>query len=171
MNKAISWFQARAENVAVGLLTVMFLSFILQIMFRYVFNNPLSWTLELSLTTWLWLVFWGGAFNLKNSDHVRFDIIYVESGLKVRRVLALVSAIAIVAGLVTAFPATVDFISFKKIRTSSAMDIRMDVVFSVYIIFAVGVAANYCLRILAIARGRDPDAHAQPPADWHSVCV
>jgi C4-dicarboxylate transporter, DctQ subunit len=163
VTKTITWLQARAENVAVGLLTVMFLSFILQIVFRYVLNNPLSWTLEMSLTTWLWLVFWGGAFNLKNSDHVRFDILYLESGLKVRRVLALVSAIAIVVGLLGALPATIDFISFKKIRTSSAMDIRLDYVFSVYLFFVVGVAGQYAIRAINVLRGRDPDASLTQP--------
>lgn len=44
------WLQRRADDVAVGLLTAMFLAFVLQITARYVFNYPLTWTLELCLT-------------------------------------------------------------------------------------------------------------------------
>jgi len=45
-----NWWQARADDVAVGLLTAMFLVFVLQITSRYVFNAPLEWTLEACLT-------------------------------------------------------------------------------------------------------------------------
>lgn len=57
MRTRLDWWQARADDVAVGLLTAMFLAFVLQITARYVVNYPLPWSLELSLTTWLWTVF------------------------------------------------------------------------------------------------------------------
>ncbi len=75
---ARNWLRNRADNVAVGLLTAMFVSFILQIFFRYVVNKPLSWTLEANLLTWRWTVFWVSAFLLPDRDHVRFDAIYVS---------------------------------------------------------------------------------------------
>ena len=37
---AARWLRRRAENIAVVFLTVMFLSFVLQILTRYVFNYP-----------------------------------------------------------------------------------------------------------------------------------
>ncbi|TPL82638.1 TRAP transporter small permease, partial [Mesorhizobium sp. B2-3-13] len=64
MSATIRWLQARADNVAVALLAAMFIAFILQIFTRYVINDPLGWTLEVCLTTWLWLVFWSSAFVL-----------------------------------------------------------------------------------------------------------
>ena len=45
-----------AEGVAVGLLTALFVFFIVQIVSRYVFNRPLGWTTEACLLSWLWLV-------------------------------------------------------------------------------------------------------------------
>ena len=54
-----------------GLLTAMFVSFIVQIASRYVFNYPVDWTLELCLTTWLWVVFWEAAFLLDQMGIVR----------------------------------------------------------------------------------------------------
>ena len=42
MSASKHWLQARADDVAVGLLTAMFLAFILQITSRYVFNAPLE---------------------------------------------------------------------------------------------------------------------------------
>lgn len=157
MRSLIRWLHARTENIAVGLLAVMFLSFMLQIISRYVFNNPLGWTLEVCLTMWLWLVFWGSAFNLRDIDHIRFDMLYVEVNKRTRRMFALVSAVAIIAGLLAALPATIDYITFYKIKKSSTLRIRLDVVFSIYGIFVVAVVARYALRAWHLARGGDPD--------------
>ena len=157
MQAALRWLHARTENVAAAILAVMFLSFMLQIISRYVFNSPIGWTLELCLTTWLWLVFWVSAFNLRDVDHIRFDMLYLECGKRVRRVLAFVSAVAIVAGFVAALPATFDYITFYKIKSSTTLHIRLDVVFSVYGIFALAIIARYVLRAWHLARGGDPD--------------
>jgi len=50
------WLRRRAENVLAGLLVAMFLSFMTQIIARYVFNYPLGWTDEVSLVCWIWTV-------------------------------------------------------------------------------------------------------------------
>jgi C4-dicarboxylate transporter DctQ subunit len=154
---ALRWLHARAENVAVGLLTVMFLSFMLQIISRYVFNSPIGWTLEVCLTTWLWLVFWTSAFCLEDRDHVRFDMLYLMANRRVQRIFALVTAVAIAGGILAALPATLDYITFYKIKKSATLRIRLDIVFSVYAIFAVAIIARYGLRAWSLARGRDPD--------------
>lgn len=151
------WLVARADNVAVGLLTAMFLSFILQIFSRYVINQPLGWTLEACLLAWLWTVFWGAAFLLEDKDHVKFDILYSSVRPRVKRVFALLSAIAIVAALATSLPATADFIAFMKIEKTSLLGIRFDYVFSVYLIFAVALIGRYLLRAVIVLRGGDPD--------------
>lgn len=155
MSAALRWLQARADNVAVGLLTVMFLSFILQIVSRYVFDSPIGWTLELCLTTWLWLVFWEGAFLLDDRDHVRFDMLYLSARKRLRRVLAIVAALGIIVGLIAAMPATYDYITFYKIKKSSTLHIRLDYVFSIYGIFAVAVVTRYLVRLWHLVRGRD----------------
>lgn len=160
MHAATRWLHARTENVAAGILAAMFLSFMLQIVSRYAFNSPIGWTLEVCLTTWLWLVLWTSAFNLRDVDHVRFDMIYMAGNRRVRRVFALVSAIAIVAGFVAAMPATIDYITFYKIKKSATLRIRLDVVFSVYAVFATAVIVRYAMRIWQLARRRDPDAEA-----------
>ncbi len=148
--------------MAVGLLTVMFLTFIVQIVSRYVLDAPVGWTVELCLTTWLWLVFWGSAFCLEDRDHVKFDILYASGSVRVRRVFALVSAAALVAGLLAALPATWDYVTFYRIKKSSTLHIRLDYVFSVYLIFAVATIARYALRAVRLLRGGVPDA---PPVD------
>jgi TRAP-type C4-dicarboxylate transport system permease small subunit len=151
---ALSWLRRRAENVAVALLAAMFIAFLLQIFTRYVINAPLGWTLEVCLTCWLWIVFWGAAFNLDDRDHVKFDVIYVGVSRRAQRVLAFVSAVAIVAGFAAALPASIDYITFYKIKSSATLHIRLDVVFSVYAVFAISIIVRYAVRAWKLARGR-----------------
>ena len=156
------WLHNRARDVAVAMLTVMFLSFMLQIFFRYVMRDPLGWTQEVCLTMWLWLVFWSSAFLLKDREHISFDILYLAVSSRVRRIFALVSAIALAAGFLAALPASYDYVDFMSIRRTSSLRIQLDIVFSVYIIFAVAVIARYSIRAFALARGADPDADTGP---------
>ena len=166
MTAAVNWLRGRAENMAVGLLAAMFISFILQIFYRYVVNEPLTWTLEACLLTWLWLVFWGAAFLLRDRDHVRFDIFYAGVSPGLRRLFALISAVAIVAGFASAFPATYDFISFMSIESSSSLGIRLDYVFAAYLLFAAAVIIRYALRTIRLVRGLPVDP--PEPAGLHT---
>ena len=82
------WLRRRAENVAVALLSLMFASFIIQIFFRYVLNNPVGWTEEVIVTTWLWTVLWGAAFILGEAEEVLVerprlgDVVHIERDVR-----------------------------------------------------------------------------------------
>ncbi len=64
-----------AEWVAAGLMAVIFVSFLIQIVFRYAFNFPVGWTSELSVVCWLWLVLWGAGFMLKEHEEIRIKAV------------------------------------------------------------------------------------------------
>jgi len=151
------WLEARAGNVAAALLGAMFLAFVVQIVFRYVLNYPLGWTLEACLTFWLWAVFWGAAFVLEDSDHVRFDVVLSSAGPGARRLMELVSSAAIALAFAASLPATIDYVTFYKIKSSATLGIRLDFVFSVYLLFAVSMVVRYGLRCWRLLRGRAAD--------------
>src|SRR3954462_2626568 len=88
-----AWLRRRAENIAAGLLAAMFLAFVIQIVFRYVFNFPVGWTSELTVAPWLWLVLFGSAFVLSEHEEIRFDLLYSSVGPRVRAGMAIVSAL------------------------------------------------------------------------------
>jgi len=152
MNSQPSWWHKRAEDVAAILMGALFLSFVLQITFRYVFNKPLEWTLEACLTTWLWTVFWGCAFCLRDRDHVRFDILYNHVRPGNRRVFAGICALFMVVAMLAALPGTWDFVSFLTIKKSPSLRIPLAYVFSIYIVFMVAVILMYAGRLWHIVR-------------------
>ena len=56
-----SWLRRRADDIAVALMALMFVSFLLQIGFRYFLNQPLGWTDEVTVLCWVWAVLWCAA--------------------------------------------------------------------------------------------------------------
>ena len=153
MRSALTWLKARADNVSAALLAAMFAAFILQIFTRYVMNDPLGWTQEVCLTTWLWLVLWGSAFSLTERDQVRFDVLYHWVGYSTRRWFAIASAAALFAGFAASFPASLDYIVFYRIKRSATIGIRLDVVFSVYALFAAAVIVRNACELWRLLRG------------------
>ena len=158
LQKTGAWLRRRAENVAAGLLAVMFVAFLVQIAFRYFFNLPVGWTSELSVITWLWLVLWGAAFVVKESEEIRFDLVYGAVGPRTRRVMGIITGVAIVILYGASLPATVKYVSFMKVEKTSYLKIPFDWLFSIYAIFLLAVIARYLWLLWHLLRGEDPDA-------------
>ncbi|MGL5448343.1 MAG: TRAP transporter small permease [Rhabdaerophilum sp.] len=157
MTKILGRLRLAALDIAALLLGALFIVFLIQIGARYVFNAPALWTLEACLTLWLWVVFWGGAFVLQEKDHVRFDMLYLSVSKRTQRVFALISAIAIAAGMLAALPATWSYIDFYQIKRSAVLGIRLDIVFSIYGVFAIMMVLQYFWRAWLLTRGADPE--------------
>ncbi len=153
MRRIGKWLRLFADAVAVGLLTAIFLSFILQIVSRYIIQKPLGWTLEASLLGWLWLVFWSGAFTLREDDHVRFTVLYDMARPGLKKLYLSIAAICIAGALIVSLPATWDFVSFMKIEKTSLLKFRFDFVFSIFLIFSVATIVRYLWRLVGVLRG------------------
>ncbi|MCX7324256.1 MAG: TRAP transporter small permease subunit [Hyphomicrobiales bacterium] len=157
MSGLIGRLRMAALDIAALMLGALFVIFLIQIAARYLFGSPLLWTLEACLTLWLWVVFWAGAFVLQEKDHVRFDVLYGAVRPRVQRWFALISAVAISGGFLAALPATWSYIDFYQIKRSSVIGIRLDIVFSIYGIFAAMLTVRYAWRAWLLWRGADPD--------------
>ena len=116
------------------MLGAMFLAFILQVVFRYLLNLPIGWTHEISVMLWVWLVLWGAAFVVRENEEIRFDLIYGSVGPNARRIMCLVTAVALVV-LRMSLPAVVDYVTFMKVERTAYLKVRFDFLFSIYVIF------------------------------------
>src|SRR3954468_7137564 len=106
--------QRVAEHVAVALIATMFVSFLLQIVFRYVLNRPLGWTEEVTVLCWVWVVLWGASFIVADADEVRFDIVYNMVSPRVRRVFTILASVALIVLITLSLPATWRYVVFMK---------------------------------------------------------
>jgi C4-dicarboxylate transporter, DctQ subunit len=146
-----------AEGVLAALLGVMFFAFMVQIVFRYFFNYPIGWTIELTVITWLWMVLWGAAFVVKESEEIRIDLVTSLVGRRGRIVMAAVAGVAIIALYGISLPASWSYVTFMKVEKSSYLKIPMNWLFSIYILFLVAVIVRYVWLLVEICRGRGPE--------------
>ena len=158
VGKAVGLMRRRAENVVAALLAIMFVCFLIQIVFRYFFNFPIGWSSELSVITWLYMTLLGSTFWLKESEEVRFDLISGSLGPVGRRVLGLFVAVATVILFGMAMPATIKYVTFMKVESSSYLKIRLDILYSVYIVFASAVIVRYLWSIVTLLRSEPEEA-------------
>ncbi len=130
----------------------MFGTFVLQVFMRYVFNLPLQWSLEFDLVVYIWIVFWGAAFLVRPSEHIRFNLVYDNVPLHIRRILAIFGALVIGAAFMIALPATFDFVSFMAIESTPVIRWRFDIVFSVFLVFMVALIVRLAWQLACLLR-------------------
>jgi C4-dicarboxylate transporter DctQ subunit len=153
-----AWLHARAENLLAAMLAVMFTVFILQIFFRYIVNLPVGWTHEISVIMWLWMVLFGTAFVVRDSEEIRFDILYAAVSDRTRRVMVVSTAIALIILFGISLPAVIDYVMFMKVEKTAYLKIRFDWLYSIYAIFAVAaIVRQFWLGYQAIW-GKGPEA-------------
>lgn len=155
------WLYRRAENILALMLGVMFFAFIAQIVFRYFFRLPTGWSSELTVIMWLWMVLWGAAFVAREDEEIRFDIL--SSGVRpaLRRILTVITSLALIGIYLFSLPAVLDYVLFMKVQSTAYLKIRFDYLFSIYVIFVVAVVARYIwLFWQALRPGRASKADA-----------
>ena len=144
-----------AEALAALLLATIFIAFIVQITMRYVFNWPVGWTTEVSLAAWLWLVLWGAAFVLRDEDEIRIDLIAGRGSQRTRRVIGALGAVGVIVLFGMSLPASWSYVTFMKVEKSATLGVRMDVMYSIYLVFVVAVIVRAMRQLV---RGPAPDS-------------
>lgn len=149
----IGWLRRRTYNIAALLLATMFVCFLVQILFRYVFNNPVGWTEELSILCWMWGILWGAAFVVAEKDEVRFDIVYGSVSDGVRRAFTVITGLALIALYGVSLPAAWSFVSFMKVERSAYLHVPISYLYSIYVVFAVACIVRYAWLVAMAVRG------------------
>jgi len=134
---SLGWWRRRAEDVAVALIATMFVSFLLQIVFRYALNRPLGWTEEVTVLCWVWVVLWGASFVATEHEEVRFDILSSAVPARTRRAFTIVSSLVLVVLMALALPATWHYVAFMRRERSAYLGMRFDILYSIFVVFAV----------------------------------
>lgn len=147
ITSTLTWLHRRAENLLALVLGALFVSFLIQIVFRYLLNLPLGWTVEFVAIAWLWGILFGYAFVVSERDVIRLDILYAMLPPPARRVLDVVTSVICIVIFAWTLPKVVDYVTFMAIEKTAYMKVRFDYVFSIYIPFALAVIVRCALTI------------------------
>ena len=154
LSLALAWLRRRAENVVVALMALLFGAFIVQIVFRYVFNFPVGWTSELSVIAWLYIVLLGSALWLREGEEISFDLLTDAAGPRLRRLCGFIAAASAALLLALSLPATWKYVTFMKVESTAYLKIRLDLLYAVYIVFAVALVLRYSWTAWRHLRGQ-----------------
>ena len=175
-----------AEFIAAMLLAAIFIIFLLQIFTRYAPKiawlmpiqtihdwmmalEPIGWTVNLISFLWVWLIFFGCALFVRESDHVAFDVFFQALSRSWQRYLAITTALIMVTAMLYSFGSTWDAIfgsrlmELKKIQTLrvpvTGDKIPIKWLFAPYIMLMIVITLRYIWRGFMLART------ALPPED------
>ena len=74
--RVFKWLDENFERyLAMFFAMIMFISMFAQVVMRYIFNSPLSWSEEVAIICFVMSVFLGGARAITKDQHVRIEIV------------------------------------------------------------------------------------------------
>ncbi|MEQ5872272.1 TRAP transporter small permease subunit [Sagittula sp. NFXS13] len=161
------WLGKRAENFLALILGALFVSFLIQIVFRYLLNLPLGWTVEFVSIAWLWGILFGYAFVVREADVIRLDIIYAALPRNARRALDVLTGTICAGIFIWTLPYVWDYITFMAIEKTAYMKIRFDYVFAIYIAFALSVILRCGITVWRGITGAGPAFDTSKSAGTH----
>lgn len=154
-------WQRGADAVGVGLYTILFLVFLLQITARFVFNKPLPWTDELAVILYVWVILWTAALVVPRREHVAFDLLWNMLGPGGRRACAVAGHLLLVVTMAWALPGTWDYVHFMAREGTPVLGVPFMVVFLPFVLLMVVTLVQ---SGLALARALRGDAVDDGPA-------
>ena len=116
---------------------LLFVAFILQIISRYIFNNPLVWPYELAQISYIWIITLGCCYAQRTDDNIVFSVIYELVGEKARRLLRLLEDILIVGLLVYLVLPALEFYRFYFTRYSTVFKVPLGFVYLGFFLFQI----------------------------------
>lgn len=165
LSKTIDFLRLRAENIIAVLLFSMFVTFLLQILFRRVLGWSVGWTVEWVTIAWLWGILFGYAFVVKESEVIRLDIVYSAVPRPMRRGFDIFAGLVGAAIFIWTMPAAVDYIAFMAREKTAYLRWPFHLVFAIYVPFSLSVIARCLFTAWQGVSGTGP--HAAPVAESH----
>ncbi|MEO7401325.1 MAG: TRAP transporter small permease subunit [Polaromonas sp.] len=135
-----------AEGIAAAVFALLFLTFVVQVAMRFLFDRPLAWSDELIVVLYILMVFWSAATLLKEKEHVMLDLVYEALPPGGQRLFGLIGA-ALTAGLLLVLlPEAFDYVRFMHREKTPVLDIPFSYVFAPFILFVVVICMQYIVK-------------------------
>jgi len=129
---------------------ILFVTFIFQVILRFVFNKPLTWSDELIVIMYVFSMFWAGAFLLKEKEHVMLDLIYEHLPPQGKRVFSIAYSLVIGGLFLWAVPASYSYVRFMMREDTPVLGIPFGIVFGVFVLFLLFVGIAYVRKLIVL---------------------
>lgn len=141
---------AKGENwVSVLIVCTIGLSVLFQVLSRFVFKVPLSWTEELSRFSLIWLTFIAAAIALRDNGHFAVDVISHRLSPAVAKYYEVAVLVVMLVYLVVILYTGLELLPVAHMQESPALDLHMSYV---YLSIPCGAALMVTTVVLKIVR-------------------
>ena len=146
----------------------MFVSFIVQVFFRYVVRHPLTWTMEVIIQCFILMVLFGACYNMRGRAHIKFTMIYDHCKPRPAAILRLLgNIIVVVAFALLIIPSWKYsfFVSFQKTAIFRMSFTFMFLPFVYFLCSTIGYTLTEIIEDLKVIRGIIPDSRDHQAAE------
>lgn len=139
--------QGAANVFGVILFALLFLVFVVQVVARFAFKQPLAWTDEAAVILYLWAILWGAAFVCKDRENVAFDLLYQKATPPMQRMMALAACALIGVLAAWGLPGALDYIHFMQRERTPVLGLPFHWVFAPFGLLLAALVLRYAWRI------------------------
>ena len=139
-----------ADFIGTASYGILFLTFIVQVTMRFVFNKPLSWSDELIVILYVFSMFWAGAFLLKEKDHVMLDLLYEHLPPQGKRAFSIAYSLLIGGLFLWAVPASYSYVRFMMREDTPVIGIPFGLVYAPFILFLLAIGLVYIRKLIVL---------------------
>ncbi|MDH8677345.1 TRAP transporter small permease [Fusibacter bizertensis] len=126
---------------------VMFLTFIIQIIARYIFKFPLTWAYEVTVIGFSWTVILGACYAMRSRSHVKFTLIYDMLSPKKAAFIRMLGNLIILFAFVALIVPSFEYVKFMDFQSTSVFKIKLSWIFSAFIYFVFSMIGYTAVEI------------------------
>ncbi len=163
MKKLISIYNKLEEYFLVYTMILMVIIVFVQVIFRYILNNSLSWSEELVRYIFIWQVWLGASLGMRINEHIRVDMFVKLLPNVPQKILGILTDL-----LVLAFYIFLIVYGFKYLQNviakdmnSTALKLPLAYVYASLPVGSVIIALRYAVLVgretVGLLRGSDDD--------------
>ena len=122
--------------------TVMFVSVLAGVFWRYVLNDPLIWTVNLAIIAFICTVLIGAGLPNWADEHIQFDLLYKRLSPRWQRNARMAGNLLLVVTFALPIPATWEYLVFITDDSVTGLPLNFGVAFAVILWFLVATVLH-----------------------------
>ncbi|QGH33570.1 TRAP transporter small permease subunit [Gracilibacillus salitolerans] len=120
-------------------LSIMLIAFIIQIFTRYILNDPVTWTYEVTTIGFIWTILLGSSFARKTAEHVDFGVIYDLFNERWKRLSRIFVNVLLVVLLGVLIVPVYEYLEFQSTQYSHVLRIPMNLAYAPFLILIISI--------------------------------
>ena len=153
--KVLKFLDEHLEKIfCVVFLALMSAIIVLQVFFRYVLNNSLSWSEELARYLFIWMIYIGISYGVKLDKHICVDAVYSFAPKSIKRYYAIIGYLLFLlfAVAMVYFGILVVGMQISSGQVSPAMGVPMQYVYAAPVVGFVLTAIRLVQKVIEAIR-------------------